>query len=264
MEGKMKARVNGFEIYYEMEGPEDAPLVTFNHSLATNLSLWQLQLPALLSGYRVLRLDMRGHGGSSAPPAPYSMQMLAADVVGLLDHLGVQRTHYVGISIGGMIGQVLGCMYPERIEKLVLCNTVGRVPREMAPIWDERIQAAKTDGMQALVDETLERWLTREFRINRPEIDGWIRNMVLHTSVTGYEGCCRAIGAFDFLDELSKTGAQTLVMTGEKDENSTVAAAEEIQKRIAGAELFVIPGVMHLSNIEAADLFNTKLAQFLA
>ncbi|HYA42594.1 MAG TPA: 3-oxoadipate enol-lactonase [Syntrophobacteraceae bacterium] len=260
----MKARVNEVEINYEIEGPEDAPLVTLSHSLAANIDLWKLQLPALRRKYRILRLDTRGHGGSSAPQGPYTMEMLAGDVIGLLDRLGARRTHFVGISMGGMIGEVLACRYPHRLEKLVLCNTVGRVAPEMGPIWEERIRTAQTEGMEALAEQTLERWLSTEFRLNRSEITGWIRNMILNTSVPGYTGCCRAISIFDFLDELTNAAAPTLIVTGEKDEHAPVSAAEEIQKRIAGAELAVMPGAMHLSNIESADLFNSRLAGFLA
>jgi len=260
----MKARIHDVEINYKIEGPGDAPFVTLSHSLAANIDLWALQLPVLRRQYRVLRLDTRGHGGSSAPSGSYTMEMLAADVIGLLDRLAVQRTHFVGISMGGMIGQVLACRHPDRLEKLVLCNTAGRVPLEMGPIWEERIRAAQTEGMHALADQTLERWLSREFRLNRSEVAARIRNMILQTPVAGYVGCCRAISMFDLLDELSNIVAPTLIMTGEKDESAPVSAAEEIQKRIAGSELAVMPGALHLSNIETADLFNSRLVDFLA
>src|SRR5208337_4428176 len=162
----MQARVNDVVIHYEIEGPGDAPLVTLSHSLATSLELWDLQLPVLRGEYRILRFDTRGHGSSSAPAGPYTMEMLAADVIGLLDRLGIRRTHFMGISMGGMIGQVLACRYPERIDKLVLCDTTGRVLADTAPIWDERIRAVETGGMQALAEQTLERWLSGEFRRN--------------------------------------------------------------------------------------------------
>jgi 3-oxoadipate enol-lactonase len=264
VEEKMLARINNIDIHYEIEGPEDAPLVTFSHSLAANMDLWELQLPVLRNRYRILRLDTRGHGGSSAPPGPYSIEMLATDAIGLLDLLAVRRTHFVGISMGGMIAQVLARKYPERIAKLVLCDTVASVSPEMGPTWEERIQAAQTGGMEALADQTLERWLSREFRQKRPEIADRIRNMILQTSVAGYTGCCRAISTFDFFDELTGIGAPTLIITGEKDEHAPVSVAESIQERIAGSNLAVMPGALHLSNIEAADLFNSRLAEFLA
>ncbi len=260
----MQARVNDVVIHYEIEGPGDAPCVTLSHSLAATLDLWELQLPVLRGEYRILRFDTRGHGGSSAPPGPYTIEMLAADAIGLLDHLAIRRTHFVGISMGGMIGEVLACRYPDRLDKLVLCDTSGRVPPEMTPIWEERIRTAETEGMKALVEQTIERWLSEEFRRNQPEITQRVRNMILLTPVPGYVGCSRAISAFDVLGELSKVASPTLIVTGEKDESAPVGAAELIQKQIGGSELVILPGALHLSTIEAAGLFNRKLASFLA
>ena len=260
----MQARVNDVVIHFEIEGPGDAPFVTLSHSLATALELWDLQLPVLRGEYRILRFDTRGHGSSSAPPGPYTMEMLAADVIGLLDHLAIRRTHFMGISMGAMIGQVLACRYPDRLKKLILCDTTGRVPPEMTPIWAERIRTAETEGMKALAEETLERWLSGEFRRSQPEITERIRKMVLLTPVSGYVGCALAISAFDLSHELSKVSTPTLIITGEKDETTPVGAAEAIQRRIEGSELVVISGAMHLSNIEAADFFNRRLVSFLA
>lgn len=260
----MQVRINDVVIHYEIEGPEDAPCVTLSHSLATTLDLWDLQLPVLREKHRILRFDTRGHGSSSAPPGPYTMEMLAADAVGLLDHLGIQQTHFVGISMGGMIGQILACRYPDRLKKLVLCNTSGRVPAEAGPIWEERIRTAETEGMKALAQQTLERWLSGEFHRDQPEIIERIRDMILRTPVAGYIGCCRAISTFDILRELPKATAQTLIITGEKDQSATVAAAEAIQQQIASSELAVMPGALHLTNIETANLFNQTLAGFLS
>lgn len=260
----MQVSVNDVVIHYEIEGPEDAPFVTLSHSLAATLDLWDLQLPALRDKYRVLRFDTRGHGDSSAPPGPYTIEMLAADVIGLLDHLGIRRTHFAGISMGGMIGQVLACRYADRIEKLVLSNTTCRVASETVPIWEERIRTAETEGMKALAQEIQERWLSEQFRRNQPEITERIRNMILQTPVAGFAGCSRAISTFDMSVELSKAAAPTLIITGGRDESTPVSAAKEIQERIDGSELAVMPGALHLSNVETADLFNQTLVSFLA
>jgi 3-oxoadipate enol-lactonase len=261
---QMQARVKDVVIHYEIEGPGDAPFVTFSHSLATTLDMWDMQISALRGKYRILRLDTRGHGSSSVTTGPYTMEMLAADVIGLLDHLAVERTHFVGISMGGMIGQVLACRYPNRLEKLVLSNTTCRVPPEMNPVWEERIRAAETEGMKALAQETLERWLSEQFRRCQPEITERIRSMVLQTPVRGYVGCSRAISTFDISQELSNVAVPTLIITGEKDESTTAEAAQAIQQKIEGSGLAIMPGAQHLSNIEAAGLFNQVLADFLA
>lgn len=259
----MQARVNDTVIHYEMEGAAGAPVVTLSHSLATNLGLWELQMPALAGRYRVLRFDTRGHGRSSAPPGPYTMEVLAADAVGLLDFLGIKLTHFVGLSMGGMIGQVLGIRYPQRLQKLVLCDTSASVPSEMGPVWDERIGRAEKLGMSALAQETLERWLSGGFRGSRTEVTGGIRDMIVQTPVAGYAGCCRAIAGFDVLADLPKITAPTLIMVGENDPGSPVSAAEQMKSLVRGSELFVIPGALHLTNIETAEAFNRKLVDFL-
>jgi len=259
----MQARVNYTVINYEIEGVAGAPVVTLSHALATNLTLWEPQMPTLLRNYRVLRFDTRGHGRSYAPAGSYTLDMLASDVIGLLDFLGIERTHFVGLSMGGMIGQVLAVKYHQRMEKLVLCDTSPRVPPEMAPIWEERIRAAEDGGMPALVEETLERWLSVEFRTKQPGLTGRIRNMIEQTQVTGYAGCCRAISGFDILADLPSVRVPTLIMVGEKDPGSPLSTAEEMKRQIKGAELFVFPGALHLTNIEAAEPFNRKLADYL-
>ena len=208
----MQARVNDAVINFKIEGPEGAPVVTFSHSLATTLDVWEFQVPALRGSYRVLRFDTRGHGKSSIPPGPFTMEKLVTDVIGLLDHLYIQQTHFVGLSLGGMIGQVLALQHPDRLSKLVLCDTTSSVPSEMAPVWEERIRRAETKGMNALAEEALERWLSEDFRRGQPEITKRIRDMILQTPVPGYVECCRGNSQFDVSQELSKVTVPTLIM----------------------------------------------------
>ncbi len=260
----MKARIRDVAINYEIEGPQGAPVVTLSHSLAATLDLWEPQVSVLSASYRVLRYDTRGHGNSSATPGAYTIEMLDEDLIGLLDYLNIRRTHFVGISMGGMIGQVFAISHPDRLAKLVLCDTTGRVPAEMGPVWEERIRIAETKGMQAMADETLERWLSEEFRRKRPEVAGRIREMIIRTPVPGYVGCSRAISVFDVSSGLPKISAPTLIMTGEKDSSAPVAASERMNRQIHGSELFVIPGALHLSNVEGAAFFNERLLRFLA
>ena len=195
----MQACINDTEINFEIDGPEGAPVVTFSHSLAASLDMWEFQLAAMKDSYRVLCFDTRGHGKSSIPPGPHTMEMFGADVVGLLDYLDIQRTHFVGLSMGGMIAQVLALRYPHRLKKLVLCDTTGSVPLETAPLWRERIQTAETRGMIYLAQETLERWLSEDFRRAQPGITERVTNMIIQTPVPGYVACCRAISQFDVL-----------------------------------------------------------------
>ncbi len=259
----MLISLDDVQINCEMEGPSGAPVVVFSHSLAASTMMWDLQAGELRRTHRVLLLDTRGHGRSSAPAGPYSMEMLAGDVVRVLDHLKIDRAHFVGLSMGGMIGQVLGIRYPERLEKLVLCDTSSRVPPEAGPVWEERIRTAETRGMEPLASETLARWFSDDFRRKHPEITERIREMIVNTPVPGYVGCSRAISKFDVSGELLKIKAPTLVIVGENDPGMPMEEAEKIKSQIRGAEIAVMPGALHLSNIEAAELFNRDLLEFL-
>lgn len=259
----MDVTVNGAKIHYTLDGPESAPVVTMSNSLAANLSMWAPQLPALGDDYRVLRYDTRGHGSSEPVPGPYSLDMLAHDVIGIWDALGIQRSHFVGLSLGGMIGQVLGRTAGDRLISLVLCDTMGEMPPAMQQVWAERIATAEKDGMAALVDGTIERWFTPTCVAERPDLVDPIRRMIRETSVAGYTGCCAAISK---LDELGKAGAirtPTLVICGEDDPATPVAASKALQEKIGGAELSVIKSAAHLANWEQPEAFNDAMAGFV-
>jgi 3-oxoadipate enol-lactonase len=261
----MKAQVNGITINYEIEGPSGAPVVTLSHSLATTLYLWDPQVNELRTGsYRILRFDARGHGASSAPPGPYTMEMLASDLIALLDHLEIERTHFVGISMGGMIGQVLASSYPDRVESLVLCDTICRTPPEAFPAWDERIRIAETKGMAALAEATLERWLSEGFCRSHPEVVEHIRQMIISTPVPGFVGCGTAIRGFDITTKLNNITAPTLLLVGENDSTTPYSAADFIRQQIRSAQrVLVLPEALHLGNIEAVKPFNKALLGFL-
>lgn len=256
---------NGLDVNYEFSGPHGGPVVTLSHSLATDLDMWRPQTAALSdAGYRILRYDTRGHGGTAVPPGPYSLELLAEDVRALLLALGVERTHFVGLSMGGMIGQTLALRHPGLLHGLVLCDTSAAVPPEAAAIWDERIALARTEGMDAHVETTLSRWFTPGFLRSRPDLVDPVRAMIRSTPVEGYAGCGEAIKRLDLLEQISAITAPTLVMVGADDPGTPPAAARAIQRRIAGAELQVIDSASHLSNIEQPEVFNQALLAFLA
>ena len=260
----MKIAADGTEIHCILEGPAGAPVVTLSHSLAADLHMWDAQAEALAGRYRVLRYDLRGHGASGAPPAPYSLGQLAEDVRRLLAALSVDRTHFVGLSLGGMIGQVLALESPSLLQSLTLCDTSSRVTPEAGPIWEERIETARRHGLAPLVDPTLERWFTPRFFRERPEEVERIRGMIRSTSVEGYVGCCRAIAGLDVADRLPEIRTPTLILLGDDDPGMPVAAARAMQERIPGAEMAVLPAAKHVSNIEQAEAFNQALTAFLA
>jgi 3-oxoadipate enol-lactonase len=259
----MRATANGIDIDYRLEGPAGRPVVMLSHSLATTQEMWRPQLPALATDYQVLSYDLRGHGGTSAPAGPYSFALLAADVVGLLDQLNIERVAFVGLSIGGMIGQYLAIHHAERLRCAALCSTTSAIPEAGRAVWDERIAAVETGGMETQVAATLERWFTPPYRAAHPEVMEWIGGMIRGTPAAGYVGCGRAIQCLNLTVELAKVRVPTLVMPGEKDPGTPPAHSEVIAKAIPGAAYAVVPDAAHLANIEQAAAFNDRLLAFL-
>ena len=259
----MKIQANGIQINYELSGRNDAPVVMLSHSLASSLVMWNPQLDSLESKFKVLRFDTRGHGDSDAPEGKYTLEQLAADAVALLDALKIDAVHFVGLSMGGMIGQNLALDNGNRLKSLTLCDTAAVMPDEAQPIWQQRIAAAREKGLQDQVDETLERWFTPAYLSqNSPGVE-LIRRQILATPVAGYIGCSEAIRNLDNLKRLSEIKLPTLIMVGEEDPGTPVAASEAMQERIDGSELVVLPAARHLSNIEQSGAFNEALMDFL-
>lgn len=260
----MRIIANGISINYTLEGPASGAVVTLSHSLATNLSMWGPQIPALTSRYRVLRYDTRGHGGTDAPEGPYSLDELAEDARALLQALGIPRTHFIGLSMGGMIGQVLALTSPLMLQSLILCDTTSRVPPEAKPVWEERIRIAQTQGMEPHLEPTVGRWFTAPFREQRPDVIDPVRAMIRATNPRGYVGCCYAVAALNLTDRLREIRLPTLLIAGEDDPGVPVAAAQTIQEQIQGSELVILKSASHLSNTEQPEPFNRAVMAFLA
>ncbi|MFO7985510.1 MAG: 3-oxoadipate enol-lactonase [Desulfatiglandaceae bacterium] len=259
----MKLEVNGIHINYEISGKEGAKVVVLSHSLSSSMIMWEPQLEVLEPHFQVLRYDMRGHGQSDAPEGAYTLEQLAGDVIGLLDALGLKTVHFVGLSIGGMIGQCLGLNHADRLDRLVLCDTTAVIPTEARQLFVEREQAAREKGMAALVQGTLERWFTPGYLQENPPVVDKIRDQVLATPMAGYTGCSQAILGLNYLDRLSEIHLPTLIMVGEDDPGTPVSASEAMHERIPGSRLEVLPHAAHLSNIEQAQTFNAHLMGFL-
>ena len=259
----MKITANGIGIRYELEGPATAPVVAMSHSLAANVRMWDDQMP-VLSGYRVLRYDTRGHGGTDAPEGDYTLDQLAGDLFALLDALGIDRVHFVGLSMGGMIGQTAALEDPGRFLSLALCDTSSRVPGEGQALWSERMETARARGMEALVESTIDRWFSPAFQAAEPDRVERVREMIRSTPAAGYCGCCAAIRELDLTDRIAAIRLPTLLVVGEDDPGTPVAAHEVIRDRIEGSRLVVIPDALHFSNVEQTAVFNDALTGFLA
>ena len=259
----MKITANGISMNYTLDGPANAPVVTLSHSLATTLAMWEPQLKALTARWRVLAYDTRGHGGTDAPKGGYSLEQLADDAQALLRGLGIQRTHWVGLSMGGMIGQTLALKAPELFTSLSLCDTSSRVPREAKPVWDERIHTAETKGMEPLVELTLSRWFTAPFKERGGAVVETVRGMIRSTPPAGYIGCCQAISGLNLTDRIGAIKVPTLIIVGEEDQGTPVAASKVMHEKIHGSQLVILKSAAHLANMEQPEAFTNALTGFL-
>ncbi|MDP1651198.1 MAG: 3-oxoadipate enol-lactonase [Rhodocyclaceae bacterium] len=258
----MKIKANSIDIHYDISG--SGPVVLFAHSLGSDLSIWAAQKSALAGRHTVIAYDLRGHGQTTATPGAYDLALLAADAVALLDALRIDTASFVGISLGGIIGQALALAAPQRIEKLVLADTVCRYPPEAQAAWPERIRQIEATGLAPLVAPTLERWFTAPYRAAHPEVVARIGAIIRATSVAGYVGCCHAIAALDFSTRLKALNMPAMVVVGADDPGVPLPLARELAAAIPGARLEVIAGAAHLSNLEQADAFNRLLLEFLS
>ena len=253
--------VNGAEIAYRFDGPAEGRVILMSNSLMSSWDMWDWTVPALADRYRVLRYDTRGHGRSSTTPGPYSIALLADDAAGLLDALGIGSAHFVGLSMGGMIGQQLGARYPGKVLSLSLCDTASEMPpREM---WEERLAIARTQGIPGLVDGTLKRWFTEPFIRRAPGDIEKVRRMILGTGVEGYMACAAAVRDMAQTTMLLKIAAPTLVLTGRQDPACTVDQATVLHRVIRGSELVILEDAAHLANIEQPAAFNAALRRFI-
>lgn len=257
----MKLTANGIDIHYTIEG--EGPVVTMSHALGCNLTLWDEQVRALSARYRVLRYDTRGHGQTSVPPGVYSLEQMADDLHGLLTGLGVTATHFLGISLGGMIGQIFALKYPSMTRSLILSSTTSRYPAAARSVWTERIRTIETNGMEPLIEPALDRWFTAPFRERRQDVMDRVRTMIRSTPPQGYIGCCYAIPMIDVTDRLGEIRCPALVIAGENDPGTPVAMAREISSAIPSSELAILPSASHLCNLEQAEAFNRALLGFL-
>jgi 3-oxoadipate enol-lactonase len=259
----MRIKANGIQMNYELSGKKGAQVVILSHSLSSSLVMWNPQMNALNPYFQVLRYDTRGHGKSDAPSGAYTLELLAEDIIQLLDGLSMDQVHFVGLSMGGMIGQCLALNHPQRLKSLVLCDTTAVFPAESQPIWDERIDKAHKKGMEALSEETMERWFTPTFLKRNPSMVKLIREQILATPVTGYMGCAEALRRLNYLEKLPEIKIPTLIMVGEDDPGTPVSASKAMHKRISNSKLVVLPSARHLSNVEQNEAFNSALLKFL-
>jgi 3-oxoadipate enol-lactonase len=251
---------DGCTIHVEVEGPDSAPVLMLSNSLGTNLHMWDEQAGPFTRHFRLVRYDRRGHGQSSVPKGPYTMERLGRDVVCVLDGLGIQKINWCGLSMGGMVGMWLGANAGNRIDKLILSNTAAYFPDRS--VWDARIKFVREKGLQGLVDGNMERWFTKEFRERSPAALAKMREIFLATKVDGYIGCGEAIRDMDHRPLLSKITAPTLVIAGKHDPATTLEAGEFIKEHVPGAKIAVLEAA-HISNLEQPKVYADTVLGFL-
>lgn len=239
-------------------GPADAPALLLLHSLGTSAAVWEPLMPAL-TGYRVIRPDMRGHGGTKATPGPYSIDLLAHDALAVLQQLGIDRVAVVGLSIGGLIAQQLVYLAPNRVTALVLMDTALAIPP--ASLWAERAATVRASGMAAVVDGVVARWLTPAAPAHTVE---HLRQMILATQPEGYAACGEAIAAADLHSQSGNIGVPTLVIVGADDPATPVASAEALRNTIPGARLEIVAHASHIPFAEQPAAIAGLLIRFLS
>ncbi|MBL8671027.1 MAG: alpha/beta fold hydrolase [Alphaproteobacteria bacterium] len=260
----MKIHANGARIAYRYDGVKGAPVVVLAHCLATSRKIWGYQLPLLTERYAVLRYDLRGHGKSGAPKEPYTLEKMADDAAALLQHLGIEKVRFVGLSIGGMIAQMMALRHPAKVEAIAICSSTSRIDANGRKMWDDRIDAVLAGGIETQVEPTIGRWFTPGFVQSAPITVDWVRGLIRRTPAHGFIGSGRAIQGLDLTEKLAGIKTKVLVMPGELDQGTPVAASEAIRSRIPGAKMVVLKGAAHVGNVERPNEFNEALMGFLA
>jgi 3-oxoadipate enol-lactonase len=248
---------------YQLDGPEGAPVLVLSNSLGTNLHMWDTQLPALTAHFRVLRYDTRGHGQSLVSEGPYSIEQLGRDVLALLDALQIERAHFCGLSMGGLIGQWLGINAGHRLNRLIVCNTAAKIATP--EVWNPRIETVLRDGQAAMVglrDASIERWFTPAYAASHPDQAKRITDMLAATSPQGYAANCAAVRDADFRDQLGEIKVPMLVISGSADAVTPPSGGLFIRDNVEGAEYAEFHAA-HLSNVEVGEPFSRCVIDFL-
>ena len=260
----MRVTANSVSFNCEIDGPEGAPWITFSNSLCTNVSMWDDQVAALADDYRMLRYDKRGHGATEAVEGPYSFDMLVADVVGLWDALDIAKSHFVGLSMGGMTALGLALDHADRLDGVVISNARGDAPPAFRDAWDQRVEFVERNGMAALAAPTVERWCSEGFHgSGSPKLDK-MRAMVSATSATGFIGCARALQGLDYHRRIGEIdGVRALFIASTEDIATPADNMRLMHEALGGSEFVELAAAGHLSNMEQPEAYTATLRRFL-
>lgn len=251
---------DGCRLSYRVDGPPHADALLLSNSLGTTHALWQPQLDALSSVFRLIRYDTRGHGASDAPAGPYTIDELGLDALAILDAAGARTAHICGLSLGGLTAMWLGIHSPDRVGSLILASTAARIGNAL--LWQERIELVGTSGVASLADVAMGRWFTNTFRDAHPDVVAGYHLMLASCHAEGYASCCAAIRDADLRAAVGAITAPTLVIAGTHDPVTPPADAEAVRARIRGARVSLLDAA-HLANVEQAAAFNDSVIAFI-
>jgi 3-oxoadipate enol-lactonase len=260
----MEVFSNGTKLHARVEGPDGAPWLVLSHGVATGLAMWDGVMPVLAERYRVLRYDTRGHGASAATDGRYTFDLLAGDVIGLMDALGIQTAHFCGLSLGGMTGLGLALDHAARFNSVVVADARAEAAPAYRDAWTQRAADATAKGIETLVEPSVSRWFTESFRAARPDVISRVKTMVRATSVAGYCGCAAALADLDYGHRLADIRLPVLYLVGAEDQGAPPAAMGRMQAATPGARYVEIPNAGHLAAVEQPDAFARAVLEFLS
>jgi 3-oxoadipate enol-lactonase len=255
---------NGIKIEYRFDGKEGAPYITFVTGIANDLTMWDAQVEALGKEYRTLRYDLRGHGDSLATEGDYSMELLVRDLAGLLSELNIEKTHLVGLGLGGAIVQAFAIEHPQRVHALLPCCCRAKMVPEFAEMWRKLREAVANEGVEVIVEPTVQRWFSDEFKAANPKVLQDVRNMIRATTTLGYLGVTAAFLGLNLEDKLPQIKAPTLYLSGAEDKmGGPPALMAELAKKVPRAQHHSVPKAAHIANIQNPAGFNKEVGDFL-
>jgi 3-oxoadipate enol-lactonase len=259
----MRVKVNGISLNYQVDGPRGAPWLVLSNSLATNLAMWEVQAREFANAYRVLRYDQRGHGRSDAPAGRYTFAQLIADVIAVMNALAIDKAHFIGLSMGGGTGLGLAQLHPDRVDKIVVCDSACQSTPATAQQWEERITMAEKHGMEALVEPTIARWFPSELIEAQALHIEKVREMIRTTPVAGFIGCAAALANHNYAAKVGTVKRPVLFLVGEKD-GVNPAAMAKLHEALPGSRYVELAGAGHISNLDQPAAFNRAVAEFLS
>ncbi|VXC64808.1 3-oxoadipate enol-lactonase [Burkholderia sp. 8Y] len=258
----MQVNINGIETRYVLDNEGGGPWLTFIHQLGGDLSVWDQMAGYFRDDFTVLRYDLRGHGETAVSPDAFSVDTLADDLAELLDKLGAPTTHVVGLSLGGMVAQKFAINHADKVDSLTVAGAPAFIREEARPTFLQRAASVRQDGIESILESTLERWFTEGFRRAHPEVIEQIGETIARTPTEGFARAAEALSRFDARNQLAPVEKRTLVVAGEHDNGTPHAESRLIADTVPGAQ-FELLDAAHLSPVEASQRFCALLDAFL-